>query len=128
MSIFAALSGGMAGSVGGGLVGAIAGGGQQRHGVEAAQSSGGSTAETIAMDVLKSGFGMVPLVTTLFGLFGGGDPSAGAAGEVCDAGAGELPGGGDGDGFRGRGLRPERNAARPYDAGRDAGRARRRSM
>jgi hypothetical protein len=32
---------------------------------------GGSSAERIALDVLKSGFGLAPLVSTLFGLFGG---------------------------------------------------------
>jgi hypothetical protein len=74
-NIFAALSGGMAGSVGGGLVGAMAGGSSSATPSKSQQSSGGSTAETIAMDVLKTGFGMVPLVTTLFGLFGGGDPA-----------------------------------------------------
>jgi hypothetical protein len=74
-SIFAALSGGMAGSVGGGLVGSITGGSSSATASKPAQVSGGSTAETIAMDVLKSGFGMVPLVSTLFGLFGSGDPA-----------------------------------------------------
>jgi hypothetical protein len=39
---------------------------------KAAEAGGGSTVESIAMDVLKSGLGVVPLVTTLFGLFGGG--------------------------------------------------------
>ena len=39
-------------------------------------SDGGSMAETIAVDVLKSGFGLVPLVTALFGLIGGGDSPA----------------------------------------------------
>jgi hypothetical protein len=36
-------------------------------------SSGGSTLENIAMDVLKSGFGLVPIIGGLLGLFGGGD-------------------------------------------------------
>jgi hypothetical protein len=79
--IFAALSGTTAGSVGGGVVGAAvdaatgstatAGGGSTKASTTA-EAGGGATVESIAMDVLKSGLGVVPLVTTLFGLFGGG--------------------------------------------------------
>src|SRR5205814_448477 len=39
---------------------------------EQGSKDAGSTAATVAMDVLKSGFGLVTLVTSLFGLFGGG--------------------------------------------------------
>ena len=39
----------------------------------AAKKESGNTGTTAAMDVLKSGFGIVPLVASLFGLFGGGD-------------------------------------------------------
>jgi hypothetical protein len=61
-SIFEALSGGVSG-IGGGVIGAISG---------ASQSGGGSTAETVLGDVLKSGFGLMPIVSGLLSLFGGG--------------------------------------------------------
>src|SRR4051794_38149255 len=78
--IFAALSGTTAGSGGGGVVGAAVdaatgstttAGRGSTNASKAAEAGGGSTVESIAMDVLKSGLGVVPLVTTLFGLFGG---------------------------------------------------------
>ena len=37
------------------------------------QSSSGSSAEDIVKDVFESGIGVVPLLSSLFGLFGGGD-------------------------------------------------------
>lgn len=99
--IFAGLSGGTVGSVSGGAIAStieaatIGGPGSKATG----SGSGGSTAETIAMDVLKTGFGMVPLVTALFGLFGGGGqeappplvkyaPPESVAFEAADTGAG----------------------------------------
>ena len=73
--IFSALSGG-GGLVGGGLAGTVAetvaGGGAAAP----SKAGGGGGAESVAMDVLKSGLGLVPLVSTLFGLFGGGDDAA----------------------------------------------------
>ena len=71
--IFAALSGTSLGPVSGGLVGTVGG-------AVSSSGSGGkadtSSAGSIALDVVKSGLGLVPLVTTLFGLFGGGDDPA----------------------------------------------------
>jgi hypothetical protein len=71
--IFAALSGSSLGPVSGGLTGSVAD----------VVSPAGTTAKpdtssagSIALDVVKSGLGLVPLVTTLFGLFGGGDDPA----------------------------------------------------
>jgi hypothetical protein len=61
-SIFEALAGGVSG-IGGGLVGAAA---------QESQSGGGSTAETVLDDVLKSGFGLMPIVSGIMSLFGGG--------------------------------------------------------
>src|SRR5450432_396283 len=49
---------------------AAAGGG------EGVGGSVGSTVESIASTVLKSGFGVVPLASELLGLFGGGEPAA----------------------------------------------------
>jgi hypothetical protein len=86
--IFAALSGGGSGSGGGGLAGIVApgggglagtiasaitgGGGSNANASATPTQSGGSTAASIGMDVLKSGLGLVPLVGGLLGLFGGG--------------------------------------------------------
>lgn len=44
-------------------------------GASSTSSSGGigSTLENVALDVLKSGFGVVPIIGSLLGLFGGGD-------------------------------------------------------
>lgn len=53
-------------------------GGQNVEGGAVTQSSGsgaGSTAETVATSVLASGFGIVPLIGGLLGLFGGGAPN-----------------------------------------------------
>jgi hypothetical protein len=63
---------------GGGLAGGLTGPGAQAAsssaaGAAQASKSGGSTAGTIVKDVLKSGFGLISLVTTFAGLFGGGD-------------------------------------------------------
>jgi hypothetical protein len=74
--IFAAISGSSAGGMGGlsGVVAdAVAGSGSQ---AEQTGSSAAATAGTVAMDVLKSGFGLVTLVSSLFGAFGGGEPAA----------------------------------------------------
>jgi len=65
---------------GGGLAGGLAGPAAQAAsssapGAAQASKGGGSTAGTIVKDVLKSGFGLVSLVTTLAGLFGGDDGS-----------------------------------------------------
>jgi hypothetical protein len=62
---------------GGGLAGGLAGPthapSSGASGTAQASKSGGSTAGTIVKDVLKSGFGLISLVTTFAGLFGGGD-------------------------------------------------------
>jgi len=42
----------------------------------AQSSSGGDTLSSVASTVLKSGFGLAPLVSGLIGLFGGGDTTA----------------------------------------------------
>jgi hypothetical protein len=39
-------------------------------------NGGGSTAATVALDVVKSAFGLAPLASALFGLFGGGGNDA----------------------------------------------------
>jgi len=70
--IFAALSGTSMGPVSGGLTGAVAG--EVSQAATAKQDS--TSAASIALDVVKSGLGVVPLVTTLLGLFGGGDDAA----------------------------------------------------
>ncbi len=71
--IFAALSGAATGPAGGGAIASAIDAATGAGASATTKSQGaGSTVESIAMDVLKSGFGMVPLVTTLFGLFGGG--------------------------------------------------------
>jgi len=85
--IFAGLSRYAGGAVGGGLAGSVAqsasGGGSVAQpasgggsGAGQASKSGGSTAGTIVKDVLKSGFGLISLVTSIAGLFGGDDGSA----------------------------------------------------
>ena len=61
-NIFEALAGGVSG-ISGGVIGAAA---------ESSQSGGGSTAETVLGDVLKSGFGLMPIVSGILSLFGGG--------------------------------------------------------
>ena len=70
--IFAALSGTSMGPVSGALTGAVAG--EVSQTATAKQDS--SSAASIALDVVKSGLGVLPLMTTLFGLFGGGDDPA----------------------------------------------------
>jgi hypothetical protein len=76
--IFATLSGGAIGSGGAGLAGiltsALTGSGTQA--TASPKQSGGSTAASIGMDILKSGLGLVPLVGGLLGLFGGGGSDA----------------------------------------------------
>jgi len=77
--IFAALSGGAMGSSGGGLAGALTSGlagSASSGGAASQQQSGGNTVAEIGMDILKSGFGLVPLVGGLLGLFGGGGSDA----------------------------------------------------
>src|ERR1041384_2808678 len=74
--IFATLSGSPPAGVNSGLLGTVAeaaGGGSKPA---PAGRGPGNTAATVAMDVLKSGFGMVTLVSTLLGLFGGGEAAA----------------------------------------------------
>jgi hypothetical protein len=61
-SIFETLAGGVSG-VGDGVIGAV---------TESTQSSGGSTAGSVLEDVLKSGFGLMPIVSGILSLFGGG--------------------------------------------------------
>ena len=61
-SIFETLAGGVSG-IGGGVMGAVA---------QGSQSGGGSTADTVLDDVLKSGFGLMPIVSGIMSLFGGG--------------------------------------------------------
>jgi hypothetical protein len=73
--IFAALSGSVAGSVSGGAIGSAMEAASGTAPTTANKSSGGGV-EQIALDVVKSGFGLAPLVTTLFGLFGGGGDAA----------------------------------------------------
>ena len=70
--IFAALSGNSLGAVGGGLIGAAA----DAVSPNPAAKQNTSSAGTIALDVVKSGLGVVPLATMLLGLFGGGDDPA----------------------------------------------------
>ena len=72
--IFAGLSQYAGGGVGGGLAGSAANEASS-SGTNGAQGSksGGSAAGTVVKDVLKSGFGLVSLVTSLAGLFGGDD-------------------------------------------------------
>jgi hypothetical protein len=76
--IFAALSGGGMGGSGGGLAGALTAGlvGGGSNAAASPKQSGGSTAASIGMDILKSGLGLVPLVSGLLGLFGGGGSDA----------------------------------------------------
>jgi hypothetical protein len=74
--IFAALSGTSSGPVSGGLTGSVADAVSPAGTAKPDTSGGGSSAASIALDVMKSGLGLVPLVTTLFGLFGGGDDAA----------------------------------------------------
>jgi hypothetical protein len=76
--IFAGLAQFGGGSVGGGLAGAAvnaasSGGGSSGAGQASKSGGSGSTATTIVKDVLKSGFGVVSLVSALAGLFGGSD-------------------------------------------------------
>src|SRR5512133_1398735 len=89
--IFADLSGGIAGggagsglattvagASGGGAVGGLASTvagavGAAVTGSKAGEESGASGAARVAMSVVKSGLGVVPMVAALFGLFGGGD-------------------------------------------------------
>ena len=76
--IFEALAGGAAGSTGGGLAGILASSlaGGATSGTASAKQPTGTTASSIGMDILKSGLGLVPLVSGLFGLFGGGGSDA----------------------------------------------------
>lgn len=60
-SIFETLANGVSG-IGGGVIGAISG---------ATHSGGGSTGGTVLEDVLKSGLGLMPIVSGLLSLFGG---------------------------------------------------------
>ena len=74
--IFSGLFRSAGGSLAGGLAGAAAQpANNSGSGAAQAKNSGGSTAGTIMKDVLKSGFGLVSLVTSLAGLFGGDDGS-----------------------------------------------------
>src|SRR3954469_20234835 len=74
--IFAGLFQYAGAGVAGGLTGAAAQPtSSTASGTAQASKSGGSRAGTIVKDVLKSGFGLVSLVTSLAGLFGGGDAS-----------------------------------------------------
>lgn len=68
-TVEAATAGTFLNSVVGGLSGSVLG-------TVASSSSGGGTVETVAMDVLKSAFGLVPIVSGLLSLFGGGDSPA----------------------------------------------------
>jgi hypothetical protein len=70
--IFAALSGTSLGFVSGGLIGTVAD--AVSPGTPAKQDT--TSAGSIALDVVKSGLGLVPLATMLLGLFGGGDDTA----------------------------------------------------
>src|SRR5947209_10865390 len=74
--IFASLSGNGMGNSGGGLGGLVTGALGGDTPAASATHSGGSTAAAIGMDILKSGFGLVPLVGSLLGLFGGGGQDA----------------------------------------------------
>jgi hypothetical protein len=58
------------------LVGTIASSMTGSSATSSGSSGIGSTIESIASTVLKSGFGMVPLIGSLLGLFGGGDSSS----------------------------------------------------
>jgi hypothetical protein len=69
--IFAGLSPYAGGSVGGGMAGAAVKAASGSESGAGQAKSGGSTAGAIVKDVLKSGFGLVSLVTSLAGLFGG---------------------------------------------------------
>jgi hypothetical protein len=72
--IFAALSGDGMGSGGGGLAGIVtaglAGGGS--NAAAGSKQSQPNAAASIGMEILTSGLGLVPLVGSLLGLFGGG--------------------------------------------------------
>jgi hypothetical protein len=57
------------------IVSLLPGGGAVTDAAKQAES-GESTVESIATTLLKSAFGLVPLVSGLFGLFGGGDQEA----------------------------------------------------
>lgn len=62
-----------------GATAATTSGGQNVEGgaiTQTSNSGAGSTAETVATSVLASGFGIVPLIGGLLGLFGGGSPNA----------------------------------------------------
>jgi hypothetical protein len=95
--MFAALSGGASGAGADSIVGLVTGGDGGASGgglaatvIQAAAAAsgsgsttqsnsgngGGSTAATVALDVVKSAFGLVPLASILFGLFGGGGNDA----------------------------------------------------
>lgn len=71
--IFAALSGDGGGSITEGVtitsVEAATGNSPPSNGAKDSDSTGAS----VATEILKSGLGLVPMVTTLFGLFGGGE-------------------------------------------------------
>ncbi|MGP8245974.1 MAG: hypothetical protein ACLQVN_15815 [Bryobacteraceae bacterium] len=59
-------------------ISAATSGGQNVEGgplTQTSSSGAGSTVESVATSVLASGFGIVPLVSGLLGLFGGGSPS-----------------------------------------------------
>lgn len=88
--IFAALSGGAgsgasggslattaageaAGAGAGATTAAVAAAAAATAGSKPAAESGGSGADRVALNVVKNGLGVVPLVAALFGLFGGGD-------------------------------------------------------
>lgn len=61
-SIFETLAGGVSG-IAGGVIGAAA---------QGSQAGGGSTADSVLDDVLKSGLGLMPIVSGILSLFGGG--------------------------------------------------------
>ena len=77
-----------------------------------ASNDGGSTLGSVASTVLKSGFGLAPLISGLVSLFSGGDTAAPAPlvkyamPAAADFQGAESRGANDR-----RGLRPERNAA-----------------
>ena len=95
-----------------------------------ASSDSGSTLGSVASTVLKSGFGLAPLISGLVGLFRRRRcAGAGAAGEVRDAGGNRFPGGGDASrAVDGCGLRPDGHGAgyAPADGNASAGECTRR--
>jgi hypothetical protein len=75
--IFAGLAGGSGPDIGSELPGGLTGGaiGSAISAAASKQSEGGGAGH-IALNVLKSGLGSVPLIAALFGLFGAGDEEA----------------------------------------------------